>query len=76
MQRTDGPEALQSAEDIAAEAQDIIHAAGMSDDLAEAIGAAYDDSEKTSFARINETFTNICDRHELLARIVDCCASL
>lgn len=92
LQRRDGSEELQSAEDIAAEAQDIIHAAGMPDDLREAILAAYDDlgggrvavrssasaedSEKTSFAGINETFTNICGRDELLARIVDCWASL
>lgn len=35
-----------------------------------------EDAEGTSFAGMNETFTNVAGRDEVLARIVDCWASL
>ncbi|MDP8930159.1 MAG: hypothetical protein M3O70_16720 [Actinomycetota bacterium] len=38
--------------------------------------ATSEDTEETSFAGINETFANVSDSDELLARIVDCWASL
>jgi len=35
-----------------------------------------EDAEGTSFAGMNETFTNVAGREQLLARVVDCWASL
>ena len=38
--------------------------------------ATAEDTASTSFAGMNETFTNVCGDDELIARIVDCWASL
>ncbi len=92
LQRKTDSDDLGSTEQTAAEAQELIHKAAISDELREAIVGAYDelgsgavavrssatseDTEETSFAGINETFTNVSDRDELLARILDCWASL
>ena len=35
-----------------------------------------EDAEGTSFAGMNETFTNVAGEEQLLARVVDCWASL
>ena len=76
----------------AAALQDLVHSAGMPDDLRRAVRDAYarlgelpvavrssataEDSASTSFAGMNATFTNVRGTDELAQRIVDCWASL
>ncbi len=92
LERSIDSEDLSATEQIAAEAQELIRKTGISNELREAILDAYnelgsdlvavrssatsEDTEETSFAGINETFTNVSDADELLDRIVDCWASL
>ncbi|HWB71229.1 MAG TPA: phosphoenolpyruvate synthase [Egibacteraceae bacterium] len=92
LHRTADPEDQESLEQLAAEADELIHKAGISNDLRTAILSAYDelgggrvavrssatgeDTQETSFAGVNETFTNVSGADELLARIVGCWASL
>jgi len=87
------PDDPHSLADAAAEAQAILRATPVPDDLAAAVLDAYhhmgpnmrvavrssgtsEDTEGTSFAGMNQTFTNTIGDEELLARIVDCWASL
>ncbi|MDP8960804.1 MAG: PEP-utilizing enzyme, partial [Actinomycetota bacterium] len=92
LQRSTDSDDLESTEQTAAEAQELIHEAGIPQELRQAVLGAYEelgsrlvavrssatseDTEETSFAGINETFTNVSDSDELLARVVDCWASL
>jgi pyruvate,water dikinase len=85
----DSPEALSSA---AARLQQMVHSAGLPSHLERAVLDAYgrldegrvavrssataEDAASTSFAGMNETFTNVSGGQELLARVVDCWASL
>ncbi|MDF2094241.1 phosphoenolpyruvate synthase [Knoellia sp. 3-2P3] len=85
----DSPEALSSA---AARLQQMVHSAGLPAHLERAVLDAYgrldegrvavrssataEDAASTSFAGMNETFTNVSGGPELLARVVDCWASL
>lgn len=85
----DDPSTLSRA---AARLQDLVHSAGMPDDLRRAVRDAYarlgeppvavrssataEDSASTSFAGMNATFTNVRGTDELAQRIVDCWASL
>ncbi len=77
----------------ASELQDLVHKAGIPDELRREVLDAYrrlggdpfvavrssataEDSATTSFAGMNESFTNVRGEEALLARIVDCWASL
>jgi pyruvate, water dikinase len=85
----DDPEALEAA---VAELQTLVRSAGMPEELRRAVLDAYmrlgeppvavrssataEDSASTSFAGMNETFTNVRGGKELVRTIVDCWASL
>jgi pyruvate,water dikinase len=85
----DDPSALAAA---AQRMQELVRKAGIPDELRDAIVRAYadlgggrvavrssataEDSAGTSFAGMNETFTNVTGDDGLLARVVDCWASL
>ena len=85
----DDPSTLSRA---AARLQDLVHSAGMPDDLRRAVRDAYarlgeppvavrssataEDSASTSFAGMNATFTNVRGTDRFRQRIVDCWASL
>ncbi|MDF2145992.1 phosphoenolpyruvate synthase [Knoellia sp. p5-6-4] len=85
----DSAEALSSA---SARLQQMVHSAGLPAPLERAVLDAYgrldegrvavrssataEDAASTSFAGMNETFTNVSGGPELLARVVDCWASL
>ena len=88
--RTAAPDALDG---LAREAQELLRAVRIPDDLATDITNAYErlgahtrvavrssgigeDSEGTSFAGMNQTFTNVAGPEAVLARVVDCWASL
>lgn len=55
---------------------DAYHGLGSTTFVAVRSSATAEDSATTSFAGMNETFTNVRGNDELLARIVDCWASL
>jgi pyruvate,water dikinase len=85
----DDPAALTSA---AQRMQELVHKAGVPDVMREEIlnryrslgadrvavrsSATAEDSAGTSFAGMNETFTNVSGEEDLLSRVVDCWASL
>jgi pyruvate,water dikinase len=85
----DDPTALN---DAAAELRELVHGAGLPAALHERLLAAYDglgrpavavrssataeDTASTSFAGMNETYTDVRDATELARRVVDCWASL
>ena len=85
----DDPAALAAA---AQRMQELVHKAGVPRELHDEIVRAYaglgsgrvavrssataEDSAGTSFAGMNETYTNVTGDDELLARVVDCWASL
>jgi pyruvate,water dikinase len=49
---------------------------GLDERVAVRSSATAEDTASTSFAGMNETYTNVCGAHELVERIVDCWASL
>jgi pyruvate,water dikinase len=85
----DDPVALQEAAD---RLQSLVHKAGMPSGLRDEVTAAYhrldagrvavgssataEDTAGTSFAGMNQTFTNVAGDDELCRRVIDCWASL
>jgi pyruvate,water dikinase len=63
-------------EDIAAAVRDAHARLGAGVAVAVRSSATAEDTASTSFAGMNETFTNVRDGDELIARVVDCWASL
>jgi pyruvate, water dikinase len=64
------------ADDVRAEIEAAYHELGDSSQVAVRSSATSEDTAGTSFAGMNATFTNTTGGHDVLARLVDCWASL